>query len=87
MPAAAGSEVTATELQQSIFNAPPGSMNAIEPTPGAGRTLKPPTQAEGAKSPQGVKRAREENDEDEEDVPMDEDDDGDAPMEDSSEED
>lgn len=35
-----------------------------------------------AKSPQGVKRGRE-DESDDEDAPMDEDDDGDAPMDDS----
>lgn len=40
------------------------------------------TTEDGARSPQGVKRRRD-DESDEEDVPMDEDDDGDAPMEDS----
>lgn len=40
---------------------------------------------DGGKSPQGIKRRRE-DESDEEDAPMDEDDEGDAPMEDSSEE-
>ncbi|KAI9883698.1 MAG: hypothetical protein M1823_004530 [Watsoniomyces obsoletus] len=93
MPAAAAGEVTATELQQSIFNAPPPSTTTVAPTGSGPTTLKPPgdagamdTSDDGGKSPQGVKRRRDEESEDG-DVPMDEDDDGDAPMEDSSDED
>ena len=51
-----------TQLQQSIFNAPPSEA-----------AKKPTDQADGA----GVKRPRDE-DEDEDDAPMDEDDDDDA---------
>lgn len=87
-PVPAGA-VTATELQQSIFNAPPSATTA---PPTSTPTLKPPEAAvngavseDGAKSPQGIKRRRE-DESDEEDAPMDEDDEGDAPMEDSSEE-
>ena len=78
-------QVAVTELQQSIFNAPPSSSMAS--------TLKPPDPAaskqgveEGGRSPQGVKRRREDEASEAEHAPMDEDDDGDAPMEDSSEE-
>lgn len=81
MPSAVAGEVTATELQQSIFNAPP-SAAAITTAPG---TLKPPAgvdQAmEDARSPTtsaaGQKRRRDEEEEAEEDsegdVAMDED--------------
>ncbi|KAI9743411.1 MAG: U2 snRNP complex subunit msl1 [Candelina submexicana] len=87
-PAPVGA-VTATELQQSIFNAPPSTATAPLTSNGG---LKPQEAAvngavsgDGAKSPQGVKRRRE-DESDDEDAPMDEDDEGDAPMEDSSEE-
>ncbi|KAI9821570.1 MAG: U2 snRNP complex subunit msl1 [Thelocarpon impressellum] len=83
-------QVQVSELQQSIFNAPPSSTNT---GPTQSTSLKPPdggaagtSAEEGAKSPQGVKRRRD-DESDDEDAPMDEDDDGDAPMEDSSEED
>ncbi len=85
MPSAAAGAVTATELQQSIFNAPPSAaakINTAAPTP----NLKPPaSQAdqamEDARSPTtsvaGQKRRRDEEDEPEEDsegdVAMDED--------------
>ncbi|RDL36613.1 RNA recognition-containing protein [Venustampulla echinocandica] len=80
MPAAAAGAVTATELQQSIFNAPPSALTASS----TGGTLKPPGGAdhamEDARSPTtsvaGQKRRRdeeEEADEDEEDVAMEED--------------
>ncbi|KAH0551541.1 hypothetical protein GP486_007241, partial [Trichoglossum hirsutum] len=70
MPAASSvpaGAVEATELQQSIFNAPPGSVAiSAPPKETTGMTLKPPnlvTVEEGAKSPQGVKRRREEEEE------------------------
>jgi U2 small nuclear ribonucleoprotein B'' len=86
MPTAAAGEVTATELQQSIFNAPPSAAPTTLPSPAAG-SLKPPIgdrdyAMEDAKSPTtsvaGQKRSRdEEEDEAEEDsegdVAMDED--------------
>ena len=85
--------VVPTEVQQSIFNAPPSSVPASGLPAMAAASLKPPeattgaSEAEdGAKSPQGVKRRRDEES-DEEDAPMDDDDEeGDAPMEDSSDE-
>ncbi|KAI9797020.1 MAG: U2 snRNP complex subunit msl1 [Piccolia ochrophora] len=89
MPAAAAGAVTATDLQQSIFNAPPSAAPlAVPPTAPPG--LKPPDGQEGvaeeeAKSPQGVKRRRDDESDDEE-APMEEDDEGDASMEDSSDE-
>lgn len=88
MPVVAAGAVTSTELQQSIFNAPPSSTSAPPPT--AGSSLKPidpvangvPVDGDG---PQGVKRRRE-DDSDAEDAPMEEDD-SDAPMDASSDED
>ncbi|KAH8676747.1 hypothetical protein BGZ60DRAFT_526177 [Tricladium varicosporioides] len=88
MPAAAVGAVTATELQQSIFNAPPSasmSTNASLPLP---PSLKPPATDHGmedARSPTtsvaGQKRRRDEEDEEEEasdeDVAMEEDSDDD----------
>jgi len=73
MPSAAAGEVTATELQQSIFNAPPSSMATMIPPPSG--TLKPPPVAdhamEDAKSPTtsvaGQKRRRDEEEEADED--------------------
>ena len=88
MPSTAAGAVLATELQQSIFNAPPSL--AVGPTgPGASAaTLKPPSdeaaakdQEDEAKSPQGVKRRRD-DESDEEEAPMEEDED--EPMEGSS---
>jgi U2 small nuclear ribonucleoprotein B'' len=87
MPSAAAGAVTATELQQSIFNAPPSAATTTStaPAPAPG-TLKPPPSAadhamEDARSPTnsvaGQKRRREEEEEPEEDsegdVAMDED--------------
>lgn len=83
MPAAAAGEVQATELQQSIFNAPPSSIATLPPPPG---TLKPPVTAdhdmEDARSPAtsvvGQKRRRDEEEEAEEDS------EGDVAMEEDS---
>ncbi|KAJ5142049.1 uncharacterized protein N7443_006765 [Penicillium atrosanguineum] len=66
----AGPSGVSTDLQKSIFSGPPGSVPA-----------RPATGANG--EPQGVKRARDESDE--EDAPMEED--SDVPMEASSDED
>jgi U2 small nuclear ribonucleoprotein B'' len=89
MPLPAGAAVATTELQQSIFNAPPSSV-AVEAAP-PGLPKPPPSNVNGAKdtestaqSTQGMKRPRDEESE-EEDAPMEEDD-SDAPMEDSSDE-
>ena len=86
MPAAAAGEVTATELQQSIFNAPPSAATAAAPTPAM---LKPPTgdvAMEDARSPTtsvaGQKRRREDEEEEDE-----EDSEGDIAMEEDSDED
>lgn len=84
MPAAAAGAVTATELQQAIFNAPPASsMLASAPAGSLKPTPVKEQEEEEASSPQGVKRRRD-DESDDEDAPMDEDDGGDAPMEDSS---
>ncbi|PVH88217.1 RNA-binding domain-containing protein [Cadophora sp. DSE1049] len=88
MPSAAAGEVTATELQKSIFDAPP---SAATTAPATGGTLKPPPgpnadqTMEDARSPTtsvaGQKRRRDEESEPEEDsegdVAMDEDSDDD----------
>ncbi|KAK5050900.1 hypothetical protein LTR84_003459 [Exophiala bonariae] len=66
----------ATELQKSIFNAPPSAIPAKPVENGVGRT-----EAVSETGPHGVKRTREEEEEsDENDVSMEEDED-DAPME------
>lgn len=83
MPSAPSGEVTATELQQSIFNGPPSAAMASTAAATAPGTLKPPATdhaMEDARSPTtsvaGQKRRREEeeNEEDSEgDVAMEED--------------
>ena len=85
MPSAPSGAVIATELQQSIFNAPPSSaMSTTTPAPAPG-TLKPPTGDHGmedARSPTtsvaGQKRRRDEDEEAEEDS------EGDVAMEEDS---
>ncbi|KAG9236326.1 hypothetical protein BJ875DRAFT_482399 [Amylocarpus encephaloides] len=87
MPSASAGAVTATELQQSIFNAPPSASNTLNNLPAAPSTLKPPPTAdhimEDARSPTtsvaGQKRRRDEEEEEdsEEDVAMEEDSDDD----------
>lgn len=86
MPAAAAGAVTATELQQSIFNAPPTASTATHTTSTAPKLVKPPPGTdhvmEDAKSPTSVagqkrRRDEEEEDESEEDVAMEEDSDDD----------
>jgi U2 small nuclear ribonucleoprotein B'' len=91
-PTAATGTVETTDLQKSIFNAPPSSVSTkLTETNG----LKP---AEGSlpEPPHGVKRPRDEEEEekeekqaeqDAEDAPMEEDEESDAPMEASSDED
>jgi len=88
MPVAAGNEITTSALQQSIFGAPPSSLPAPVPAPAA-KTLEAKENGDmdvdsGADGPKGVKRARE-DESDNEDAPMEED--SDAPMEASSDED
>ena len=95
-PAAATGTAETTDLQKSIFNAPPSS---IPTKPAETNGLKP---AEGSlpEPPHGVKRPRDEEeeekeeekeekqtDDDAEDAPMEEDEESDAPMEASSDED
>ena len=86
MPAAAAGEVTATELQQSIFNAPPSAVSASTAAPATGM-LKTPAAGhdhamEDARSPAtsvaGQKRPRDDEDEPEEDS------EGDVAMEEDS---
>ena len=90
MPVAAGNEVTTTELQQSIFGVPPSSLPAPPPVPAASAKAlevakKVDVDVDGKdEEPKGVKRAREEESDDE-GAPMEED--SDAPMEASSDED
>ncbi|KAI5306573.1 U2 snRNP complex subunit msl1 [Ascosphaera pollenicola] len=72
VPPPVGGPGVQTELQRTIFNAPPSSTAAAKPD------------ASKDAAPQGTKRPREEES-DEEDAPMDED--SDAPMEASSDED
>lgn len=93
MPSAAAGAVTATELQQSIFNAPPSAAamaptHALPPRPEpAPGTLKPPMadgdhSMEEARSPASVvgqKRRRDEEEEEDE-----EDSEGDVAMEEDS---
>lgn len=91
-PTTATGTTETTDLQKSIFNAPPSSV-PTKPTETNG--LKP---AEGSlpEPPHGVKRPRDEEEEekeekqveeDAEDAPMEEDEESDAPMEASSDED
>jgi U2 small nuclear ribonucleoprotein B'' len=91
-PTAATGTTETTDLQKSIFNAPPSSVSTkLTDTNG----LKP---AEGSlpEPPHGVKRPRDEEEEGKEekqaeedagDAPMEEDEESDAPMEASSDED
>ena len=88
MPTIAGSKVATTELQQSIFNAPPSSATETA------STLAPATKAlpvttngmiTDGDGPKGIKRTRD-DESDDEGAPMEEDD-SDAPMEASSDED
>lgn len=81
MPTATTEPSTATELQKSIFNAPPGSV----PNKPVGAVENKPPESEVA---HGTKRPREEEEEsDGGEAPMEEDDESDAPMEASSDED
>lgn len=87
MPGTAGHQTTATQLQQSIFGAPPSSLPAPVPAAATGTTgtvENGKMDVDGAEGSKGVKRGREEES-DEEGAPMDED--SDAPMEASSDED
>jgi U2 small nuclear ribonucleoprotein B'' len=81
MPSTAQDTTTTTDLQKSIFNAPPGSV----PSKPIDSTENKPIESE---TPHGIKRPREEEEEnDEGEAPMEEDEESDAPMEASSDED
>ena len=88
IPVASTNETSATELQQSIFNAPPLTTATLPPIPSvpvnAPNTGTNGTNVDGS-GPQGVKRRRD-DESDDEGAPMEEDD-SDAPMEASSDED
>ncbi|KAI4246570.1 MAG: hypothetical protein L6R40_001933 [Gallowayella cf. fulva] len=88
MPSTIVGQVTGTELQQSIFNAPPSSAPVGAP-PHASLSQPPDMKANAStadgEEPHGVKRGRDEESDDE-GAPMEEDD-SDAPMEASSDED
>lgn len=88
MPTVSSTQPAITELQQSIFNAPPSSAPAGVPPPLSLSKLSE-TQANGGdadrEEPHGTKRSRDEESDDE-GAPMEEDD-SDAPMEASSDED
>ena len=88
MPTVTGTEIATTELQQSIFNAPPSSAIAAA-AQSAPATKAPQATTNGVEAdtdgPKGVKRVRD-DESDDEGAPMEEDD-SDAPMEASSDED
>ena len=85
MPVTVNSEIIATELQQSIFGAPPSSLPApVTPKATEASIDKGKLDVDGEEDGRkGIKRAREDESDDEE-APMEED--SDAPM-DASEED
>ncbi|KAL8653360.1 MAG: hypothetical protein Q9226_003885 [Calogaya cf. arnoldii] len=87
MPSATVNQVAGTELQQSIFNAPPSS-TSLGPPPSAPLPKPPGAQLNESnvdgEGPHGIKRGRDEESDDE-GAPMEEDD-SDAPMEASSDE-
>lgn len=88
MPVPASNEVTTTELQQSIFNAPPSALAGLPPkVPStAPKGDIEPKRADGVEGgPQGLKRRRD-DESDDEGAPMEEGD-SDAPMEASSDDD
>lgn len=78
-PTAAAAQGVSTDLQKSIFNAPPSAATIAAPAPTAAVGAAPNSTDEG---PKGTKRPREEESEGE--APMDEE--SDVPMEDSSDE-
>lgn len=89
MPVTANNEVTTTELQQSIFNAPPSALAGLPPKVSATAPKGAdtgPNRVDGDEGvPQGVKRRRD-DESDDEGAPMEEGD-SDAPMEASSDDD
>jgi U2 small nuclear ribonucleoprotein B'' len=90
-PAAVTGTTETTDLQKSIFNAPPSNV----PTKLAEANGLKPAEGSLPEPPHGVKRPRDEEEEkeekqmedDAEDAPMEEDEESDAPMEASSDED
>ena len=90
MPVATGNESITTELQQSIFGVPPSSHPAPILSAPSTKVTEPPIHMENVDADgdddgrKGVKRAREDESDDEE-APMEED--SDAPMEASDEDD
>lgn len=81
MPTTATGATASTDLQKSIFNAPPGTVPSKPVQSIENKPLEP-------EEPHGIKRPREEEEEDDEgDAPMEEDEESDAPMEASSDED
>ncbi|CAD6575605.1 MAG: U2 snRNP complex subunit msl1 [Alectoria sarmentosa] len=90
MLVAAGNEITTTQLQQSIFGAPPSSLPAPLPSVSGAQVTEASTDkgkmdVDGEEDgPKGVKRGRE-DESDNEEAPMEED--SDAPMEASDEDD
>ncbi|MCJ1233351.1 U2 snRNP complex subunit msl1 [Varicellaria rhodocarpa] len=87
-PVVAPTTIASSELQQSIFNAPPSSTNNVTSTSTTSANL-PSASANKVKpdedGPQGVKRRRE-DESDEEEAPMEEEEDDDVSMEASSDE-
>lgn len=79
IPTSANAPAEMTDLQQSIFNAPPPGSNATAaPSAPSALPSKPPAAAAAADENRGQKRAREDDDEDEDsDVAMEEDSDDD----------
>ncbi|KAF7513729.1 hypothetical protein GJ744_007780 [Endocarpon pusillum] len=81
MPSVATEATTTTDLQKSIFNAPPGSVPSKP-------VEIPQNKTSESEAPHGTKRPRDEEEEDEQgEASMEEDEDSDAPMEASSDED
>jgi U2 small nuclear ribonucleoprotein B'' len=81
-PPATATTSEATALQKSIFDAPPGATPGAIPSKPIENGIKP-ADSEG---PHGVKRARDEEEDEQSDAPMDEDED-DAPMQEDSDSD
>src|SRR3954451_19723797 len=100
-PAAATGTAETTDLQKSIFNAPPSSVstklaetNGLKPAEGSlpeppHGVKRPRNEEEEEKGEKGEKEEKEEKEveEDADDAPMEEDEESDAPMEASSDED
>lgn len=82
MPSTASEAAATTDLQRSIFNAPPGSVPS-KPVESTDSNLTVPEKSHGTKRP----REEEEEGNEEGVAPMEEDEESDAPMEASSDED